>query len=117
MTRLFTRLGKALSQGIAGGQVDPAFLQENQLGIESLKHAVTKLALEKPEDQTLVESVRSWPDLLDLNAQVDGRDKVVQESLGRLSGISMLKKPPYAPPSSIKGVLDISSYHLRLQDF
>ncbi|TCD61538.1 hypothetical protein EIP91_008282 [Steccherinum ochraceum] len=92
VTRLFTRLGKALAQGIASGQVDAAFLKEQQLGMESLKHAVVKLALEKPEDAALVESVRAWPDLLDLNAQVDGREEVVKAGLKRFSKIAIIKE-------------------------
>ncbi|KAH8102117.1 hypothetical protein BXZ70DRAFT_930357 [Cristinia sonorae] len=94
VVRLFARLGKALAQGIAGRSVDEAFLEENQMGIESLKHAVAKLALKTPEDEALVESVRAWPDLLDLNSQVENRDGVVKEWLGRLSRIPMVKKPP-----------------------
>ncbi|THH27274.1 hypothetical protein EUX98_g6912 [Antrodiella citrinella] len=93
-TRLFTRLGKALAQGIAGQQVGSAFLQETQLGIESLAHAVMKHALSSPEDAALLESVRAWPDLLEIHRQVDGRDEVVKEWLGRFSLISMIKKPP-----------------------
>ena len=90
------------------------FVQEHLLGIESLKSGMVKLLLdrekavkerkdaedgvqiqEKDEQlvETLKESLRTWPDLMELTAKVEGRSEVVKEWLGRLSYISVLKKP------------------------
>ena len=73
-------------------------LLDREKAVKEKKDAEDGVQIQEKDEQlveTLKESLRTWPDLMELTAKVEGRSEVVKEWLGRLSYISVLKKPAY----------------------